>query len=660
MASLQLSGVALSFGARDLIRNATLSLQDGSRAALTGPNGAGKSTLMKIAAGLIKQDAGDVVITKGARVVYLPQTGIRFEEGSVHDIAEEAFSYYRALLDEQEALGRALAADHVDEKETVRLLERHHEIGEMLENAGYWRREERIAEVLRGLDFKPKDFERPASELSGGWQMRLALAKVLLEDPDIMLLDEPTNYLDLEARTWLENFLRDYRGAVLVVSHDRYFLDVTVREVYELFNGTLTRYVGTYSQYEARRSQELAALFEAWERQQEEIQRIEDFIRRFRYKESKAPQVQSRIKMLEKIKPIEIPEGMKRIHFAFPPAPRSGQIALRIRELSKAYGEMQVIGKFSLELERGQKLALVGPNGAGKSTLMRIIAGAETSFEGELSFGANILVGYFSQESAELMASESTVEEEAESVCPFEMLPKLRNLLGAFLFRDDDIEKPISVLSGGERSRLALLKLLLKPSNLLVLDEPTNHLDLTSKDILLEALKKYEGTVIFVSHDRQFLDELADRVLELSCGLSPRLYHGNYAYYLEKKAQESQKNTGEQAAHQNGGRVREGSPSDAAPSPKPTSVQARDWEEEKARKARLRKLKRREEEIAARIETIAAEKAKLQEELSLPHVYLDGAKTRRILTTLEDLDRETEDLNQEWLEIAEALAEEEA
>jgi len=247
--------------------------------------------------------------------------------------------------------------------------------------------------------------------------------------------------------------------------------------------------VGTYTQYEVRRSQELAALFEAWERQQEEIQHIEEFIRRFRYKESKAAQVQSRIKMLEKIKPIAIPEGMKRIHFAFPSAPRSGRVVLRIRELSKAYGEKQVIGTFSLEVERGQKLALVGPNGAGKSTLMRIVAGAETSFEGELTFGANILVGYFSQESAELMASDSTVEEEAESVCPFEMLPKLRNLLGAFLFRDDDIEKPISVLSGGERSRLALLKLLLKPSNLLVLDEPTNHLDLTSKDILLEALK---------------------------------------------------------------------------------------------------------------------------------------------------------------------------
>jgi ATP-binding cassette subfamily F protein 3 len=649
MAFIQLSGVALSFGARDIIRNATLNLQAGSRAALTGPNGAGKSTLMKIAAGLLKPDAGDVIISKGARVVYLPQTGIRFEYGTVHDIAEEGFRFFRNLVEEQERIGRQLESSGLSEKETARLLDQHHEIGETLENAGYWRREEKIADVLRGLDFKHRDFDRPAVELSGGWQMRLALARILLEDPDIMLLDEPTNYLDLEARTWLENFLKDYRGAVLVVSHDRYFLDVTVREVYELFSGTLTRYAGTYSQYEARRSQELAALFEAWERQQEEIQRIEDFIRRFRYKESKAPQVQSRIKMLEKITPIEIPEGMKRIHFSFPPAPRSGQVVVRIRDLSKAYGNQLVIGAFSLEVERGQKLALVGPNGAGKSTLMRLVSGSDPYLTGSISLGANVQIGYFSQESAELMESSATVEEEAASVCPPDMLPKLRNLLGAFLFRDDDIEKPISVLSGGERSRLALLKLLLKPSNLLVLDEPTNHLDLTSKDILLEALKKYEGTVIFVSHDRQFLDELADRVLELSCGTSPRLYHGNYAYYLEKKAQEAAGETLSQSAF-----------SRPVENVGQNSPPVTDWENEKARKAHLRKLKRREEEISTRIGAIAAEKQQLQEQLAHPATYMNGEKTRATLASIEALEQEAENLNEEWMEIAEMLSAEES
>lgn len=643
MAFIQLGGVALSFGARDIIRNATLNLQAGSRAALTGPNGAGKSTLMKIAAGLLKPDAGDVIISKGARVVYLPQTGIRFEYGTIHDIAEEGFRFFRKLVEEQERIGHELESSGLSEKETARLLDQYHEIGEMLEKSGYWRREEKIADVLRGLDFKHHDFDRPAAELSGGWQMRLALARILLEDPDIMLLDEPTNYLDLEARTWLENFLKDYRGAVLVVSHDRYFLDVTVREVYELFNGMLTHYVGTYSQYEARRSQELAALFDAWERQQEEIQRIEDFIRRFRYKESKAPQVQSRIKMLEKITPIEIPEGMKRIHFSFPPAPRSGQVVLRICNLSKAYGDQLVIGAFSLEVERGQKLALVGPNGAGKSTLMRLISGSDPYLTGSISLGANVQIGYFSQESAELMESSATVEEEAASVCPAGMLPKLRNLLGSFLFRDDDIEKPISVLSGGERSRLALLKLLLKPSNLLVLDEPTNHLDLTSKDILLEALKKYEGTVIFVSHDRQFLDELADRVLELSCGRSPRLYHGNYAYYLEKKAQEAADEKLKQSISMQVEKPRQNLPS------------VTDWENEKARKANLRKLKRREEEISARIASIAVEKQQLQEQLAHPATYMNGEKTRAVLASIEALEKEAENLNEEWMKIVEIL-----
>ena len=659
MPFLQLSGIRLSFGARDLILNASLNLQDGSRAALTGPNGAGKSTLMKIAVGLVKPDAGEVIATKDTRIAYLPQTGVQFESGTVYEIAEAAFAFDHDLIKEQEEIGRLLDSSHLSEKETKRLIARHHEITEKLEQAEYWNRGERISEVLNGLDFKIKDFGRSASELSGGWQMRLALAKILLEEPDIMLLDEPTNYLDLEARTWLEDFLKAYPGAVLVVSHDRYFLDVTVREVYELFNGCLTRYVGTYSQYEMRRSQELEALFEAWERQQEERQRIEDFIRRFRYKDSKAAQVQSRIKMLEKMTPIEIPEGMKRIHFSFPPAPRSPRVVLRIHQLSRSYGELRVIEPFSLEVERGQKLALVGPNGAGKSTLMRIIAKEDNPTSGEAILGANVLVGYFSQESAEIMESTATVKREAESVCPPEMLPKIRNLLGAFLFRDDDIDKPISVLSGGERSRLALLKLLLKPANLLVLDEPTNHLDLTSKDILLEALSRFEGTVILVSHDRQFLDELPDRSLELSCGNRPLLYYGNYAYYLTKKAEkENAKLEAMQEDNQKPKQRRQSETDSASSVMHQELISDKNWETEKARKARLRKLKRREEDISTRIEEIQTEKEKLQEELAQPRNYINGEKTRRILAELEDLDRETEALNEEWLEIAQSLSEE--
>ena len=649
MAFVQLSNIGVAFGARDLIKSATLTLMEGSRAALAGPNGAGKSTLMKIAVGQFKADTGDIAITKGARISYLPQTNVILGRGSVLEEAETAFAHIADMLARQEDLGRKLQAKDLDEKQTGRLLEEFDDIGRAVESSGYFRRAERIAEVLRGLGFPDKDFLKKTGELSGGWQMRLALAKVLLEDPDIMLLDEPTNYLDLEARTWLENFLHDYRGGVLLVSHDRYFLDVTITEVYELFNGKLSRYPGTYSGYEDRRSKELEAIFESWERQQEEIQKIEDFVRRFRYKESKAAQVQSRIKMLEKIVPIEIPEGMKHIHFKFPQAPRSGKISVRIEDLGKAYGALRVIDKLFLEIERGRKIAFVGPNGAGKSTLMRLIAGTDKDFEGSITLGSGIEIGYFAQDSAEKMASERTVEEEAETVCPNELNPKLRNMLGAFLFRGDDVEKPVSVLSGGERSRLALLKMLLHPANLLILDEPTNHLDLTSKDVLLEALKSFEGTVLFVSHDRGFIAELADMVLELEAGTTPRLYYGDYAYYLEKKAALAAAAAAAPSDQPSAGSARSAAAAVSA-------QQSASWEDEKAKKARYRKLKKREEEILARIMAVSAEKKGLENAMALPANYSDGIKVKKILATVVELETEASALNEEWLEIADKLS----
>lgn len=644
MAFVQLSGISLAFGARDLIKSATLSLMEGSRAALAGPNGAGKSTLMKIAAGLVKADSGEIAITKGARISYLPQTNVVPGAGTVLEEAEAAFSRIAALIAEQEELGRKLQAAGLDDRQTSRLLSDFDDLGRAVESSGYFRRAELISSVLKGLGFLERDFCRPAGELSGGWQMRLALARILLEDADILLLDEPTNYLDLEARTWLEGFLADFRGGVLLVSHDRYFLDVTVKEVYELFSGKLSRYPGTYSGYELRRSKELEAIFESWERQQEEIQKIEDFVRRFRYKASKAAQVQSRIKMLDNIVPIEIPEGMKRIHFKFPPAPHSGKMTVRTEALGKSYGDLRVLENLSIEIERGKKIAFVGPNGAGKSTLMRIIAGVDKDFEGTLNFGSGVEAAYFAQDSAEKMSSERTVEEEAETVCPNALIPKLRNLLGAFLFRGDDVEKPVSVLSGGERSRLALLKMLMHPANLLILDEPTNHLDLTSKDVLLDALKAFEGTVLFVSHDRGFIEELADLVLELEAGTTPRLYFGDYRYYLEKKAAlEADPALGEGAASLS---------SSSSQNPQQTAS----WEEEKARKARLRKLQRREEEITERLSGVSAGKKALEDTMARPENYSDGVKMKKLLAQLASLEKEATELNEEWLEIAEALS----
>ncbi len=662
MAFVQLSNISLSFGDRDLIKSATLNLMEGSRAALAGPNGAGKTTLMKIAVGQLAPDSGELAVTKGARISYLPQTQVILGRGSVLEEAEAAFSHFADMLLRQEELGRRLQDSGLEERQTNRLLEEFDDIGRAVESGGYFRRQERISEVLRGLGFRTDDFGRRAQDLSGGWQMRLALAKILLEDPDIMLLDEPTNYLDLEARGWLEAYLADYRGGVLLVSHDRFFLDVTVREVYELFNGKLSRYPGSYSSYEERRARELEAIFAAWERQQEEIQRIEDFIRRFRYKESKAPQVQSRIKMLEKIIPIEIPEGMKHIHFKFPPAPRSGKIALRIENLGKSYGSLKVIEDLSLEVERGRKIAFVGPNGAGKSTLMRIIAGVDRDYTGSIIPGAGVEIAYFAQDSAEKMSSSLNVEQEAETVCPNELAPKLRNLLGAFLFRGDDVGKSVSVLSGGERSRLALLKMLLHPANLLVLDEPTNHLDLTSKDVLLEALKTFEGTVLFVSHDRGFIDELADLVLELEVGTTPRLYYGGYSYYLEKKAsllEEARIGSSSippRAASRGEATIQAGENPAFRSEDGSKAGTALSWEEKKAQKARTRKLKKREEEILRRLENLAEGKKALEREMARPEVYSDGPRVKKILAALAEMEEETESLNEEWVETAQALS----
>lgn len=660
MAFVQFSKVSLAFGDRDILKDVSVNLAAGTKAALSGANGSGKSTLMKIMAGEIVPDSGQRIAQKNSRIVYLPQSGIVHKGTSLREEADKAFEYGYALQKELDSIGDALKDPDANSKV---LLERHHEITTTLENSGWYRRAALAEQVLVGLGFSQKDLDRQTEEFSGGWQMRIALAKALMQEPDILLLDEPTNYLDLEARNWLEQFLSNFSGGFLVVSHDRYFLDTTVTEVYELFNGQLHRYVGNYSHYEKVREGEMESLIARYNQQQEEIHKLEDFIRRFGYKATKAAQAQERQKMLDKLlaQQVEIPESLKKIHFTFPPAPHSGRLVLTLEQVSKSYdGHRQVLNNLDLVVEKGERLVVVGCNGSGKTTLLRILAGEDQAFSGSIKLGAGVAVGYFSQDSAEKIAGNTKVLDFIEKDAPLELIPKLRDMLGAFLFRGDDVFKTLDVLSGGEKSRLALLQLLLRPVNLLILDEPTNHLDLHSKDVLLNALKDFGGTVVFVSHDRGFIEDLATRVIELRPPLEDgtetgwlgraRNFPGSYSYYLERLESENQGAVTVQENVQEKNRQ-----SATAKSGTEEKTGALRYEEQKRLKNERRKLEREEERLMTEIAQAEEEKEKLKEELSLPHIYSDMQKSRSVQEKIENLEQKIQELTEAWEQVSSDL-----
>ncbi len=660
MAFVQFSKVSLAFGDRDILKDVSVNLAAGTKAALSGANGSGKSTLMKIMAGEIVPDSGQRIAQKNSRIVYLPQSGIVHKGTSLREEADKAFEYGYALQEELDSIGDALKDPDANSKV---LLERHHEITTTLENSGWYRRAALAEQVLVGLGFSQKDMERQTEEFSGGWQMRIALAKALMQEPDILLLDEPTNYLDLEARNWLEQFLSNFSGGFLLVSHDRYFLDTTVTEVYELFNGQLHRYAGNYSHYEKVREGEMESLIAKYNQQQEEIHKLEDFIRRFGYKATKAAQAQERQKMLDKLlaQQVEIPESLKKIHFTFPPAPHSGRLVLTLEQVSKSYdGHRQVLNNLDLIVEKGERLVVVGCNGSGKTTLLRILAGEDQAFSGSIKLGAGVAVGYFSQDSAEKITGNTKVLDFIEKDAPLELIPKLRDMLGAFLFRGDDVFKTLDVLSGGEKSRLALLQLLLRPVNLLILDEPTNHLDLHSKDVLLNALKDFGGTVVFVSHDRGFIEDLATRVIELRPPLEDgteagwlgraRNFPGSYSYYLERLESENQGAVTVQENVQEKNRQ-----SATAKSGTEEKTGALRYEEQKRLKNERRKLEREEERLMTEIAQAEEEKEKLKEELSLPHIYSDMQKSRSVQEKIENLEQKIQELTEAWEQVSSDL-----
>ncbi len=533
---LSVAGASKRYGGQIVLADVSWSVADGARVGLTGPNGAGKSTLLRIIAGEIEPDVGAVALPRGARVGYLPQHILGPRGITVQAHALAAFAELHELSERRTALEHELATVPPDRPDYQSILERYMAVCEEWDHRGRYDTEAEAESVLSGLGFENADFARDVSELSGGWQMRVALAQLLLRRPDILLLDEPTNYLDLEARTWLEEFLGQYPGTVVMVAHDRYFLDVTVNHIAEVLHGKVTDYPMTYSRYLTEREQRLELARAAYENQKAEIERIESFISRFRYQASKAALVQSRIKQLEKIDRLPPPEGHERVlKVRLPEAARSGREALSLKGARKRYGAVAVYDGADVLIERGQRVALVGPNGAGKTTLLKLLAGVLPLDGGERRVGHNVRFGYFAQDHAEMLDQGKTVLGEVLGAASIDVAPYVRSLLGAFLFSGEAVDKRVGVLSGGERSRLALAKLLLEPLNCLLLDEPTNHLDLTAKEVLLEALLAYTGAIVIVAHDRYLLDRLPTLVIEVGEGQAVR-YLGNYEDYLRAKA----------------------------------------------------------------------------------------------------------------------------
>jgi len=531
---LQLTGAGKRFGHKLLFEDLDWLITPKERAGLVGGNGTGKSTLLKIVAGIEQLDYGSMSATKGIRVGYLPQDGLQVSGRTVFAEGMSVFAGVKELEQELEALTASMSELDPASKEYAQVAERFERADSEFRARDGYAVEAQVGAVLAGLGFRKEDWLRQTEEFSGGWQMRIALAKLLLEKPNLLLLDEPTNHLDLEARDWLEEYLGNYEYAYVLISHDRFFLDVTVKKIVEIWNKRVQFYTGGYEKYKEQKAERLATLEAAYKNQQDRIQQLEAFINRFRYQATKAKQVQSRIKELERIERIELPPEEKTIHFSFPQPKASGRVVAQFKEVAKSYGAKHVFSGVNFTIERGDRVALVGVNGAGKSTLIKLLAGAEPVTAGEYTLGHNAEPDYFAQDQYKELDTNARVLDDLKEAAPRTTETELRNLLGCFLFSEDDVFKRIGVLSGGERNRYALARMLLHPSNFLLLDEPTNHLDIRAKDVLLEALEKFSGTIVFVSHDRYFIEHLATRVFEIADG-EVRVFPGNYADYLWRK-----------------------------------------------------------------------------------------------------------------------------
>ena len=639
---IQLNSAGKRYGHKLLFDGADLLITARDRVGLVGANGTGKSTFLKILAGAETLDYGSVSVAKGITAGYLPQDGLSLTGRTVFAECMSVFSRLRDMEQELERLTSRMSEIDHNSTEYEQVAERYHQIEHEFQVHDGYAIDAQVGAVLAGLGFGPEDWHRQTNEFSGGWQMRISLAKLLLQKPNLLLLDEPTNHLDLESRNWLEQYLADYPFALVLISHDRYFLDVTVNRIVEIWNKKIWTYSGNYEKYLSQKTQRQEQLEAAYRNQRERIEQLEVFINRFRYQATKAKQVQSRIKELEKMERIQLPEEEKTIHFSFQQPKPSGRIVAEFAGVAKSYGEKQVFRSVDFMIERGDRIALVGVNGAGKSTLIKLLSGIEPLTQGQYSLGHNVQLDYFAQDQYKELDHQARILDDLGKVAPSSRETDLRNLLGCFLFSGDDVFKRIGVLSGGERNRYALLRMLLHPANFLLLDEPTNHLDIRAKDILLNALSAYTGTVVFVSHDRYFIDKLATRVFEIGGG-RVEVYPGNYEDFLWRKQggaaklQESVATTTHAANPANG--------NGATPPAAENKTKRMNPIKRKQMEGRAKKL---EEQISSLESVIAACEKSLQN-------FVSAEETTRITQQLDQSRTELQERTSEWEQIGQEL-----
>ena len=643
---IQLSGAGKRFGHKLLFQDLDWLITPNDRIGVVGANGTGKSTLLKALAGIESLDYGTIVRTKGITAGYLPQDGLSLSGRTVFAECMSVFAEIQAMEKELGQLTTQMSELDPAEAEYERVADRFHSLESQFRAHDGYALEAQVGTVLAGLGFRKEDWHRATEEFSGGWQMRIALGKLLLQRPNLLLLDEPTNHLDLETRNWLEGYLATYPNAFVLISHDRYFLDVTVKKTVEIWNKRVQFYSGNYEKYLAQREERKTQLESAYRNQREKIEQLEAFINRFRYQATKAKQVQSRIKELERMERIEIPPEEKTIHFRFPQPKPSGRTVAEFKNVAKSYGSKEVLRDVNFVIERGDRIALVGVNGAGKSTLIRMLDGSEPLTAGEYVLGHNAQPDYFAQDQYKVLDPERRMLDDIEQVAPRSTMTELRNLLGCFLFSDDDVFKQLGVLSGGERNRYALARMLLQPSNFLLLDEPTNHLDLRAKDVLLNALQEFSGTVVFVSHDRYFIDKLATRIFEVGDG-KVEVFPGNYEDYRWRKQ-------GGSAMQQAGGN---GAESQSVVTPDSTATlatngsQSPDPESRQRRvnPIKLRQMKERVGEIEEEITKLEAGISECEQGLQ---TFVSAEETARLTDLLESRRAELAALLKEWEEVS--------